>query len=47
MAVDAGLDRSYMGGVERGEHNLSVMNLLKIAVALKLSPSQLLDCADL
>jgi hypothetical protein len=47
LAVDAGLDRSYMGGVERGEHNLSVMNLLKIAVALKLSPSQLLECADL
>ena len=47
LAVDAGLDRSYMGGVERGEHNLSVMNLLKIAVALKLSPSQLLDHANL
>ena len=47
LAVDAGLDRSYMGGVERGEHNLSVMNLLKISVALKLSPSQLLERADL
>jgi len=22
LAVDAGLDRSYMGGIERGEHNL-------------------------
>ena len=47
LAVDADLDRSYMGGIERGEHNLTVMNVVKIAGALKLSPSKLLDSASL
>ncbi len=42
LAVDAGLDRSYMGGVERGEHNLSVMNLQRIAIALQTKMSSLL-----
>lgn len=41
LAVDAGLDRSYMGGVERGEHNLSAMNIVKIAHALQMPPSAL------
>ena len=47
LAVDADLDRSYMGGIERGEHNLTVMNIVKIANALKLKPSTLLDSAGL
>lgn len=47
LAVDAGIDRSYMGGIERGEHNITVMNVLKIAGALKLKPSTLLDSAGL
>lgn len=42
LAVDAGLDRSYMGGVERGEHNVTAMNIVKIAAALGLRPSSLL-----
>ena len=47
LAVDADLDRSYVGGVERGEHNLTVMNIVKIAGALKTSPSALLGSAGL
>lgn len=47
LAVDAELDRSYMGGIERGEHNVTVMNIMKIADALKLKPSTLLDSAGL
>ena len=47
LAVDANLDRSYMGGIERGEHNLTVMNLVKIARALNLTPSKLFISADL
>jgi len=42
LAVDAGLDRSYMGGIERGGHNLTLMNLVKIAGALKVRASNLL-----
>ncbi len=45
LAVDAGLDRSYLGGIERGEHNLTLINLKKIAVALGTKPSQLLQAA--
>ena len=47
LATDAGLDRSYMGGVERGEHNLTLMNLCKISDVLKVKPSDLLMDADL
>lgn len=47
LAEEANLDRSYMGGVERGEHNLTLMGLSKIALALKLKPSTLLQLADL
>jgi len=43
LAVDAGVDRSYMGGIERGEHNLTVMSLLKIAKALECKASVLMD----
>ena len=47
LAVDAGLDRSYVGGIERGEHNLTVMNLTKIAAALKMKTSALIESAGL
>ena len=43
LAVDADLDRSYMGGIERGEHNLTIMNVVKIADALKVKASHLLQ----
>jgi transcriptional regulator with XRE-family HTH domain len=42
LAVDAQLDRSYIGGIERGEHNLTLINLHKIAAALGTQPSKLL-----
>ena len=34
VALASGLDRSYFGGIERGEHNVAVINLEKIASAL-------------
>jgi transcriptional regulator with XRE-family HTH domain len=37
------LDRSYIGGVERGERNISFFNLCKIALALKITPSELIE----
>lgn len=45
LAELAGIDRSYMGGIERGEHNLAIMNLLKIADALGIKVSTLLEVA--
>ena len=47
LAVDADLDRSYMGGIERGEHNLTLMNLVKIAGALKVKASNLLEESEI
>jgi transcriptional regulator with XRE-family HTH domain len=47
LADLAGIDRSYVGGVERGEHNLAIMNLRKIATALDVRPSQILEAAGL
>ncbi len=36
-----GLDRTYIGGIERGERNVSVVNVEKIAKALRISLSEL------
>jgi len=47
LAADAELDRSYVGGIERSEHNLTVMNLIKLATALGVKPSRLLEIAGL
>lgn len=43
FALEIGLDRTYMGGVERGERNLALLNIRKIAKGLKISVSKLLD----
>ena len=35
-----GLDRSYMGGVERGERNVTLANMERIIAALHMKPSE-------
>ncbi len=37
-----GVHRTYMGGVERGERNLTLRSIERIAVQLKLDPLDLL-----
>jgi len=32
-----GLDRTYVGGIERGERNVAIINIEKLARALKIS----------
>jgi transcriptional regulator with XRE-family HTH domain len=41
-----GIDRSYMGGIERGEHNLALLNILKIIDGLQLKPSEFFKALD-
>ena len=46
LAERAGIDRSYLGAIERGEHNLALINIIKLAVALNLKPYRLLESLD-
>lgn len=43
FAAECGLDRTYVGGVERGERNIALRNIEKIAVALGVSLSDLME----
>jgi transcriptional regulator with XRE-family HTH domain len=36
-----GLDRSYIGGIERGERNVALVNIEKIAKTLRLTIAEL------
>ena len=42
LALATDLDRSYVGGVERGEHNLSFVSLCRLSLALDMKASELL-----
>jgi transcriptional regulator with XRE-family HTH domain len=41
LADICGMDRTYIGGIERGERNVSLENILKIADAFEVSPERL------
>jgi len=47
LAELAGIDRSYMGGVERGEHNIALINIKRISDALGVSVSGVMKRAGL
>jgi transcriptional regulator with XRE-family HTH domain len=47
LALMAGIDRSYIGRVERGDNNVAIVTLQKIAQALHISLSVLMDEAEL
>jgi transcriptional regulator with XRE-family HTH domain len=47
FAARAGLDRSYYGAIERGEFNVSLATLAKLAAALELTAAELLARAGL
>ena len=42
FADRCGLDRTYLGGIERGERNVALVNIEKIARAFRMSLTELL-----
>ncbi len=43
LAELAGIDRTYVGGVERGERNLSILSVKRFSDALGINVSNLFD----
>ena len=46
FAHEVGLHRTYIGAIERGEQNVSIINLVKIANILRTPLSQLLMLSE-
>jgi transcriptional regulator with XRE-family HTH domain len=42
LADRCGLHRTYVGAIERGEHNLTTLTLERLAAAFEVHPAQLL-----
>lgn len=47
LANQSEIDRSHMGKIERGERNVTALNLFRIARALGVKPSEILADAGL
>lgn len=43
LALESGIARSYLGGVERGQRNIALVNIHKLAETLNVPPSSLLE----
>ena len=43
LAIRAGLHRTYLSGVECGERNISILNLVRISAALGVKLTMLVD----
>jgi transcriptional regulator with XRE-family HTH domain len=46
LALESGLDRTYIGSVERGQRNISIVNIEKVAKALKVSTKDIMDLEE-
>lgn len=46
LALQSGLARSYLGGVERGQRNIALENIVKLARTLEIRPSVLMDFSE-
>ncbi len=43
LAEESGLHWTYVGSVERGERNISLLNIVRLAAALGVNPAELVD----
>lgn len=43
LALESGLARSYIGGIERGQRNLALINICILADTLGVTPSEMLN----
>lgn len=43
LALESGIARSYLGGVERGQRNIALINICKLAETLRVSVGELFD----
>lgn len=43
LALDCGLDRTYISGIERGKRNVSLINIHRLAEALGVPAADLLQ----
>lgn len=46
LALESGIARSYLGEVERGQRNIALLNICRLAQALNIPPSELFGFAD-
>lgn len=46
LALESKLARSYLGGVERGQRNIALLNICVLADTLGVSPSEMLNFAE-
>lgn len=42
LALESGLARSYVGGIERGQRNIALINICILAETLEVAPSEML-----
>lgn len=42
LAFEAEMDRTYISGIERGKRNISLLNIYRLAAALKVKPRELI-----
>lgn len=47
LALLAEIDRSYMGGIERGDNNVAMLTLQKVANALQVTMTEMMAMAEL
>jgi len=42
LALESGIARSYLGGVERGKRNIALLNICRLADTLGIPPTELM-----